>query len=104
MRALVLALVLTASAAPAGLAAPTCEDASGRTVRCGTPNAMPVGWKAPAEAVAMRRAAEPPGPNRAQILGLIACVGGLLALFALMPDFESSDGGGWDRQEEDDES
>ncbi len=35
------------------------------------------------------------------IVSAIAFIGGLLALIALMPDFQGQAGSGWDRQEDD---
>jgi hypothetical protein len=101
MRPVVLAFVACLSTASAAFAAPTCSDAEGATVRCGTPGAMPVGWKPSAEVMEARRAAEPQGPSPTQMFGVLCFVGGLLALFALLPDFEDGKGGGWDREEDD---
>ena len=101
MRLLVLAFVTVLTAAPAALAAPTCSDAGGRTVRCGTPGAMPVGWTPSPEVLERRRADLPPGPSWRVIFGVVCVLGGLVTLFALLPDFEDGRGGGWDRQEGD---
>jgi hypothetical protein len=101
MRWRILAVLVALATAQAAAAAPTCNDVEGRTVRCGTPGAMPVGWKPAPGVVAARLAAEPAGPTSTQMLGMLGFVGGLLALFALMPDFETPDGGGWDRQDGD---
>jgi hypothetical protein len=107
MRRLILTLAALAAmlaAAPAGLAAPTCRDSLGATRRCGTPGAMPVGWT-PADRPGIDRAEdEPSGPTVTQVIGLAGAIGGLLTLVALMPDFEDRRGGGWDRQEGDDEA
>jgi hypothetical protein len=90
--------------APVSLAAPTCRDAHGETRRCGTSGAMPVGW-IPREGAGVDRAVdEPSGPTPTQIIGLAGAIGGLLTLVALMPDFEDRRGGGWDRQEGDEEA
>jgi hypothetical protein len=102
MRALALAVVLALSAGSAALAAPTCLDAVGRTVRCGTPGAGPVGWTPAPEVMADHRAALPAGPDQLQWFGLACFLGGLMALFALLPDFENGQGGGWDPREDDD--
>ena len=84
------AMLFTASAASA---APTCQDRKGETVRCGTPGAMPVGWAlAPDKRPAVDDSESTPW------LALIALVGGLFALIALMPDFD-----GWGDVEEDGE-
>ena len=103
MRLAVLAFVSVLLAAPAALAAPTCNDLEGHTVRCGTPGAMPVGWKPDPEILAAQEAEPPPaGPSQTRLFGIICFIGGLLALFAVLPDFEDGKGGGWDRQEDDD--
>ena len=84
-----LALTLCAPAvcgltfcAPA-LAAPTCEDRHGATVRCGVKDAMPVGWKAPAY-----DRVTPPAGNRRDMVIAAGAVLLLLALIALLPDFD----------------
>ena len=50
MRNLLLAAITAAilTTAPAAIAAPTCQDRNGDTIRCGTEGAMPVGWTLPA--------------------------------------------------------
>jgi hypothetical protein len=42
-----------------------------------------------------------PGPT--EVLDMICIVGGLIALIALMPEFDGGQPGDWDRQEGDDE-
>jgi hypothetical protein len=101
MRLLVLAFIAILSTASAAIAAPTCNDEAGRTVRCGAPGAMPLGWEPSPEVVAARDAAQPAGPSSTQMFGIVCFIGGLLALFAVLPDFEDERGGGWDRQEDD---
>jgi hypothetical protein len=100
MRTTLLALIVTATllVAPSSMAAPTCQDRSGDTIRCGTEGAMPVGWTLPAEQRARVLAARPvePPPN---LFGLGLFLFGFFALLALMPDFD----GKWDRQELDEE-
>ena len=100
MRSTLPALIAIATlfAAPAAMAAPTCQDANGDTIRCGTTGAMPVGWTLPAaqrSQVLAARPAEPP----ADLFGLGLFLIGFFALLALMPDFD----GQWDRQELDEE-
>ena len=51
--------------------------------------------------IAERDATQPAGPSQTQLFGIVCFIGGLLALFALLPDFEDERGGGWDRQEDD---
>ena len=96
MRAKALILVLLVTATPA-LAAPTCQDRGGETIRCGTPGAMPVGWKPSPEQLWDREISCPPGPGAGKLLGVFFGLGLLFALIALLPDFD-----GWheDRDEE----
>jgi hypothetical protein len=91
-----LALLL---GAPEGHAGPTCQDRKGETIRCGTPGAMPVGWTAPAG-----QATASTGPTPTQVVGLVGAIGGLFALLALLPNFDGSRPGAWDRQEGDGEA
>jgi hypothetical protein len=100
MRAILLALIATATllAAPAAVAAPTCQDRNGDTIRCGTEGAMPVGWTLPPEERSRVMATRPPTPP-ANLFGLGLFLIGFFALLALLPDFD----GQWDRQELDEE-
>ena len=89
------AALLAATAAQAG---PSCVDRHGDMIRCGTPGAMPVGWDLPrAERIAHDDRVSSQLDGRA-LFGLVCFVGGLFALFALLPDFEQA----WDGQEGDD--
>jgi len=100
MRSILLATIVTGVllAAPAATAAPTCQDRSGDTIRCGTEGAMPVGWTLPAlqrlEVTAARPQVAP-----ASLFGLGLFLIGFFALLALLPDFD----GKWDPQERDEE-
>jgi len=87
-------LLLTAHAAHA---APTCQDRDGFTIRCGTPGAMPVGWSLPYG----ERKLRPPGPSASQIVMLFGTLGLLFALIALLPQFDGTRSGDWDKQEGD---
>ncbi len=87
-------------AAPAALAAPTCDNRNGDTVKCGTPGAMPVGW-APSPAEALNHAPTPPELNSAEAVALIYILGAFFALIALMPEFDGWRDGDWDEQEGD---
>ena len=91
-----LATVLLLTA-PAALAAPTCQDRDGLTIRCGAQGAMPVGWSLPFE----ERKFESHGPTAGQLLHLIATLGLLFALIALLPDFDGTSSRDWDQQEGD---
>jgi hypothetical protein len=86
-------LAVTSPAESPALAAPTCQDRSGVTTRCGTNGGMPVGWTAPE----WDRHFAP--ADRGLIFKAVAGIVLVLALIALMPDFE---GGHWDREEDDD--
>ena len=95
--ALALSLVAPTLALPAAaLAGPNCIDRQGEMIRCGAPRAMPVGWSLPPDEERARLAARAPDLSVRQLVGLICVIGGLFALFALLPDFD----GGWDRQED----
>jgi hypothetical protein len=93
--ALLAAVLLLA--APAVLAAPTCQDRHGLTIRCGTEGAMPVGWSLPFE----ERTFESHSPTTGQLLHLLATLGLLFALIALLPEFDGRRGSDWGRQEDD---
>ena len=62
---------------------------------------MPVGWTPSSEILWARQLSRPPGPGLNEILKVIIGIGLLLAMIALLPDFDSAKG--WDRQEGDDE-
>ncbi|HEY1707780.1 MAG TPA: hypothetical protein VGG10_05910 [Rhizomicrobium sp.] len=103
MRALIrlfacLALILAATPA---LAAPTCQDQSGGTIRCGTPGAMPVGWTVLEHPPSATPATAPDTDDPNAALKAICIVGMLLALIALMPEFDGRKDEDWDKQERD---
>ena len=78
-------------AARAAVAAPTCWNLGGETVRCEAAGALPVGSPRPPGA----RPARAVRLSAAALAGLGCTLAGLFALIALMPDFE-----GWDRTQE----
>jgi hypothetical protein len=96
VRALLLTVTLM-FAMPASLAwgAPTCQDKSGITTRCGTPGAMPVGWEPSPRELWERELSRPPGPNTGDILNALCVVVLLFSLIALMPAFDGSQDGDW---------
>ena len=76
-------------------AAPTCQDRNGNPARCGTPQAMPLGWSLSPEEFAQRQAALHPAPDRHVLLdGLIVLVL-FLAFLALLPDFDGRHDEDW---------
>lgn len=96
---MVLAIVSGLWIALTALAPAKCDDVSGRAAMCGAPGAMPVGWKPSPEALVAQEAGA--DLSSTQMFGLVIFLGSLFALFAVLPDFEDGDGGGWDRQEDD---
>lgn len=98
---LAIAILLSASAGPA-LAAPTCQDVNGSVARCGTPGAMPLGWKLPDEEYDRRQAALGNDTDPHALLHAIILVASLLAIIALLPDFDGRSDVDWDEQEGDD--
>jgi hypothetical protein len=105
MRRLILAFTVTAVlvTGSAALGAPTCQDENGITAKCGTPGAMPVGWAPSPQQLLERQMARPKYPSMAELLELVCVIGVFFGLMALMPEFEGSRDGRWDRQEDDDE-
>ena len=88
MRRTWLALITAATllAAPAAMAAPTCQDLNGGTIRCGTPGAMPVGWTLPLQQRLERDHTLPVEPE--QLLRVICVLGIYFCLLAMLPEFE----------------
>jgi hypothetical protein len=85
MRRKLVALITAATllAAPAAIAAPTCQDVTGYTIRCNTPGAMPVGWTLP------RSERDQPNPIELnQFLKLVCALGIYFSLLAMLPEFE----------------
>ena len=92
------ALVLVCSPISA-FAAPTCQDRDGFTVRCGTPTAMPVGWRRATPDVPIAQWVQPSDVR--PLLIAITLLGGLVAIIALLPDFDGSKDSDWVAQETD---
>jgi hypothetical protein len=99
IRALTLALALLA--APAALAAPTCRDGNGDTIRCGALGAMPVGWSPSPQQLLDRQSSKPADLTLNELTALIYIVVALFTIIALMPEFDGSQASDWDEQEGD---
>jgi hypothetical protein len=97
----VFAILLGTAAHPA-LAAPTCQDANGSAARCGAANAMPFGWRLPDEEFSQRQAALGNVVDPQAVWSAVALIGSLLAIIALLPDFDGRADDDWDEQEGDD--
>lgn len=95
---LCLAAALALGVGGSALAAPTCQDRQGTTVRCEAANAMPVGWTLPeSERLAQPHDETPP----ARIAGAVVLVACLFALIALMPPFDGRHDADWGAESED---
>jgi hypothetical protein len=105
MRPSFLALTVAAAllAAPAALAAPTCQNENGATTKCGTPGAMPVGWTLTAQQRLERHVPGPNYPNGNEFWELLCIMGVYFALMALLPEFDGRRAGDWGKQEGDEE-
>jgi hypothetical protein len=104
MRPLILPFAILAllSGVPAASAAPTCQDKDGTTIRCGTANAMPIGWSLPPAEFNQRQAALQSDTDPKALPNAIFFIALLLILFALLPDFDGRNDADWDEQEGDD--
>jgi len=104
MRRSILAFTVAATlmTAPAASAAPTCQDINGGTIKCGTPGAMPVGWSPSRQQLLDRQNASPAYPDTNELLKLICILGVFFSLMALLPEFDGTRAGDWDKQEGDD--
>ena len=96
----ITATVFCAAAWPAA-AAPTCQDANGSVARCGAANAMPQGWRLSGDEYHRRQAAIGNVFDPREVIGAIALIAGLLAIVALLPNFDGSSDADWDKQEGD---
>jgi hypothetical protein len=91
MKALALSLVLLATPA---LAAPTCQDRNGDTIKCGAPGAMPVGWTLPPEEAWRLRLVHTETPA-GDVLKVVMALALFFALIALMPRFDGRHDQDW---------
>ena len=87
--------------ASAALAAPTCQDRNGETIRCGTQGAMPVGWSLSPQQRLEQQISKPKYPSTNELLELIGVMGVYFALLALMPEFDGQRTRDWGEQEGD---
>ena len=101
MPAAVAALLLLV--ATAALAAPTCLNKSGDTVRCDARDAMPVGWAPSPQQIQDWQMARPPGPSTGDVLRVVLGIVLLLALIALLPEFDGSRNADWETRDDDEE-
>jgi hypothetical protein len=89
-----LAIVLLC-ASPA-LAAPTCQDRNGTTIRCGEPGAMLPGWTLPPDEF-NKRQAELHNSNKADtILDAVVVIALFLVGIALLPEFDGRRNEDWE--------
>jgi len=96
-----LGILAALSFAPPALAAPTCQDQDGGTIKCGTPGAMPVGWTPTPQHLLEVSRAQPPGTDMANGLQALYLIALLLGLIALLPEFDGTHAADWGRQEGD---
>ena len=101
MRRAVLTLCLLLLTAPMALAAPTCLDRNGDTIRCGAPGAMPLGWKLSPQRLWDKEVSRPAEQNLETLAKVIFGLALFFAMIALMPKFDGTKAQDWDRQEGD---
>ena len=102
MRIIVLASLLFLLGVSAAPAAPICQNRDGDPVHCGTPGAMPLGWKLPPQEFYARQRAKSPPPSTDLAASAFAGIVLLLALIGFLPEFDGTKAADWDRQEDDD--
>jgi hypothetical protein len=100
MRTWILAFVMLLLAGAGALAAPTCMDKGGNTIRCNAQGAMPVGWTPPPGILLERELSLPPNPGAGRLLKIALGLAVFFALIALLPDFD----GDWNRRGKDDDT
>jgi len=98
---LLISLGMAAGSILPTVAAPTSQDANGTTTRCGTPNAMPVGWQLSAEEFHQRQEALGNVFDSRTLMSALALIAALFAIITLLPDFDGRSGNDWDEQEGD---
>ncbi len=92
----VAAALIFAGSPAAG--APTCQNLKGETVKCGATGAMPVGWTL-SEREHPEQSEVPLAGSLSQWMQAVCVLGVFFALLAMMPDFDGSQPGEWDREE-----
>ncbi len=87
--------------APVAVAAPTCQNRDGTTIRCGAAGALPVGQTVAPEEFNRRQAALQADSDPHALSHAIYFVCLLLALIAFLPEFDGRTDADWDEQERD---
>jgi hypothetical protein len=103
LRALAMALALIFLTGSAALAAPTCLDRQGDTIRCGAKGAMPVGWTLSPQQLWDKEISRPAEENLSALGKVLCGLALFFALIALMPKFDGSRDSDWDPRQGDDE-
>jgi hypothetical protein len=98
-----LFIALNLFLATPALAAPTCVNPDGDTIKCGTPGAMPVGWAPSPAQLREHRRSRPPAASASEVLKVAIGLGLFFALIALLPEFDGTSGEDWAEQEDDEE-
>ena len=101
MRAVIFAAIMSLLCFGTVQAAPICQTQEGHPAKCGTSDAMPLGWTPSPEQVQAWKEAGAANPNTKATVTALVWIALLLALIALMPDFQGRDKWDWDRQEDD---
>jgi len=100
MRLLAISLTMVLLFASPSIAAPTCENLRGETVRCGSAGAMPVGWALSPQERERLRPELSNEPGMMKLLQTLCALGVFFGLLALMPDFDGSRSEDWERHED----
>lgn len=98
---LIAAAALFWAAVSPAAAAPTCQDVNGSVARCGTPNAMPPEWRLSGDEFHRRQEAIGNVFDPHEVVDAVALIAALLAIIALLPNFDGRSAADWDEQEGD---